>query len=62
MTELNGDQVVKLLDPKISIKNKDKINCTTSPQQDFQQAKKALAMSGMAQDSAEQDNFIIWLV
>ena len=41
MCEKQGKDVVKMLDPKISIKNKDKVSLANNIQ-DFTQAKKML--------------------
>lgn len=56
-----GAEVVKLLDPKITIKNKDKISFTNS-QQDFMQAKKMLQQFGFTNDPEQHEHFTNWCI
>ena len=61
MIEKKGQEVVKLLDPKIIIKNKDKISYTNNIQ-DFAQAKKMIQQTGMSSDPNEHDYFVNWCI
>ena len=59
--EKEGKNVIKLLDPNISIKNKERISLGNNIQ-DFVQAKKMIQQTGISQDPVEHDNFMNWCI
>ena len=55
----NAPHVVELLNPKVQIKGKDKIDQEQNPQE-FMQAKRVLNENGIALEQAEWEAFLHW--